>query len=522
MSNPTESVKKSSEPNGKKTWAQHFLQFIERAGNALPDPAVLFLILTAVVLLASALMNVLGVEALHPVKKEAVKAVNLLSVSGLHLLLSDLVKNFSGFAPMGTVLVTMLGFSVAEKSGLLGAVLRILVFNAPRALIVPAVLLAGVLSHTASDMGYVLLIPLAAMTFHSVGMNPIAGIAVCFAGVSGGFSANFLLSSIDPLLSGVSQEAARIIDPNYTVLPVSNWYFMAASSVLIIGMGTLIANFVTIPFLGEYKGSAQSEEVTKATREEKKGLTYAGIVIALFFLFLFFGLVPEGGFLRSLKDGSVLGSPVFPGIVAIIFFVGLLAGTAFGIGAGTIKNHADIVKAMQESMRNMAPYLVLAFFAAQFISLFNASNIGMILAVKGAEFFKGLGLGPYALILGFIPLVCVLDLFIGSASAKWVLLAPVFIPMFMLLGIAPELTQTSYRIGDSVVNIISPLMPYLPLILILLSKYDPKAKIGTIMALMLPYTIGFAISWSLLLLGWMLAGLPVGPGSQLWFQVPTP
>lgn len=505
---------RSTESNSR---LQKFLFFIERAGNALPHPALLFLILTVFVIALSAVVSVLGIEAAHPVTKKIIQSSNLLSVNGLHLILTDMVKNFTSFAPLGTVLTAMLGFSIAEKSGLLPALLRLLVMRAPRKLVIPAILMAGVLSHTAGDVGYILLIPLAAMTFHSVGMNPIAGLAICFAGVSGGFAANLLLSTADVLLSGLSQEAARIIDPAYVVTPVSNWYFMATSSFLIVAIGTLVATKITIPFAGVYTGEAPRETMTDLSRDEKRGLQLAGLTAFLLLAVIAFGIIPSDGYLRD-PAADLFHSPLLKGVVVVVFFLGALTGLAYGYGAKTFKNPNDVVNAMQEAMATMAPYLVLVFFASQFIAFFNASNVGLILAVKGSEVLKTAGLGIIPLMLGFIVLVCFLDLVIGSASAKWALLAPIFVPMFMLVGAAPELTQAAYRIADSVVNIISPLMSYFPLILAFAIKYDPRARVGTVIALMLPYSIAFLLFWSLMLFVWIFFDLPLGPGANLFYN----
>jgi aminobenzoyl-glutamate transport protein len=515
----TKQATKKSESNSVGMLTR-FLGVVERAGNALPHPAILFLILMFVVILISWIVSVLQIQAVHPIKNETIQAINLLSGHGIRVLLNDMVKNFSGFAPLGTVLVAMLGFSLAEKSGLLSTLLRLLVLKAPKNLLVPAVLFAGVLSHTAGDVGYVLLIPLAAMTFHSAGLNPLAGLAICFAGVSGGFAANILLSTADPLLGGITQEAARIIDSKYSVSPLANWYFMATSSFLIVGVGTLIANKITIPFLGEYKGKSEKGRLEKLGVNERKGLRAAGITLLLLVLWLLVGLVPESGFLRDPANTAVLNSAALKGVVAVIFLLGALPGLAYGFASKTFKKSSDVIDAMQESMVTMAPYLVLVFFAAQFISLFNYSNVGLIMAVKGSEVLKELGLGPIPLMIGFILLTVLLDLVIGSASAKWTLMAPIFVPMFMLVGIAPELTQASYRVADSVVNIISPLMSYFPLILAFANKYEPDAKVGTVIALMLPYSVGFLIFWSLMLFVWMTLGWPLGPGGALGFVAP--
>lgn len=501
-----------------KSFLQKFLDKVEKAGNALPHPAFLFLGLFLITFLISAWASYVGLSAVHPIKKEVITTVNLFSVTGLHMVFTDMVKNFTSFAPLGTVLVAMLGFSVAEKSGLIGVLLKLIVTKSPKLLIIPAVLFASTLSHTAGDVGYVLLIPLAALTFHSLGMNPLAGLAICFAGVSGGFAANLLLSTADPLLSGLSQEGARIIDPTYIVTPLSNWYFMASSTLLIVGVGTLIAKKITIPFLGNYTGSAEQIPLTEVTPAEKKALLWTSVISVLLIAFVLIGLIPTDGYLRDPK-ADIYHSPFLKGIVAFIFIWGALAGVVFGYVSGTFKKHTDVVKAMESTMSTMAPYLVLVFFGAQFISFFNASNIGLILAVKGSEAFQNMGLGLIPLMIGFIILTICLDLVIGSASAKWALMAPIFVPMFMMLGAAPELTQTAYRIADSVVNIISPLMGYFPLILAVANRYEPKAKVGTLIALMLPYSVGFMIFWCIMLFVWILLKIPVGPGAQLFYQI---
>jgi len=395
--------------------------------------------------------------------------------------------------------------------------LRLVVLRSPKFLIVPAILLAGLISHTASDIGYILLIPLSALLFYKTGRHPLAGLAICFAGVSGGFAANFLLSTADTLLSGLTQEAAHIIDPKYIVTPVSNWYFMAASSLAIILIGTFVAHRITIPFLGTYKGEGTSEKIENLSAIEKRGLLWAGLVFLSLVGLLALGLIPEAGFLRDPKTGDVLHSPAIKGVVPILFLFGALTGIAYGRVVGTLKTQNQIIEGMQDAMVTMAPYLVLVFFASQFVAVFNSSNIGMVLAVHGSDFLKSLSLSGATLMIGFVLLVCILDFMVSSASAKWALIAPVFVPMFMLLGYSPELTQASYRIGDSVVNIISPLMSYFPLILAFAHKYDPKAKVGTIMALMFPYTLAFLIFWMGLLFLWMSMEWPLGPGAGLTF-----
>ena len=508
----------AGEPGATGTVLNRFLGVIERAGNVLPHPATLFVILAAVVLILSAITAALGVSVSHPGTGETVSVVSLLTIPGLHRILTSLVTNFTGFAPLGTVLVAMLGIAVAEGSGLISAALRAVVLSAPPRLLTVVVVFAGVMSHMASDVGYVLVIPLGAMIFLAVGRHPLAGLAAAFAGVSGGFSANFLLGPTDPLLAGLTQEAARILDTAYVVTAAANYYFMAVSAMLIVLAGTWITETVVVPRFGEYRGDEKPEELKALSAAEKRGLRFALVAALLFIGTLLWGLVPSGGFLRDPATDGVLRSPFLAGIVAVIFFGGALVGLAYGIGARTVRSDSDVMKAMEKAMSTMSLYLVLAFFAAQFVAFFNWTNLGVITAVKGAELLRASGIGGIPLIISFIVMTVLLDLVLGSASAKWAVMAPVFVPMFMLLGYSPELTQAAYRIGDSVANIITPLMSYFPLVVAFAQRYDKNAGIGTIMATMMPYSVAFFILWTLLLVIWYLFGLPLGPGAGLRYE----
>lgn len=502
----------------KDSFMNRFLGFIERAGNILPHPATLFVILAFIVIILSAITAWMGVSVVHPGTGEVVRAESLLTVQGLHRILTSLVTNFTGFAPLGTVLVAMLGIAVAEGSGLISAALRAVVLSAPRRLLTFIVVFAGVMSHMASDVGYVLVIPLGAMIFLAVGRHPLAGLAAAFAGVSGGFSANLLLGPTDPLLAGLTQEAARILDKAYVVTPAANYFFMATSAVMIAIAGTWITEKVVVPRLGEYKGDEKPEELKELNKEEKRGLRYALVATLLLVGIILWGLVPSGGFLRDPQTNGILRSPFLSGIVAIIFFAGVFVGLAYGIGARTVRNDSDVMKSMEKAMATMSLYLVLAFFAAQFVAFFNWTHLGVITAVKGAEILRSSGIGGIPLIVSFVIITVLLDLVLGSASAKWAVMAPVFVPMFMLLGYSPELTQAGYRIGDSVANIITPLMSYFPLVVAFAQRYDKKAGIGTVMATMMPYSITFFILWTLLLIVWYLLGLPLGPGAGIYYQ----
>jgi aminobenzoyl-glutamate transport protein len=500
------------------SYFNRFLAMVERVGNLLPHPGTLFFGLALVVLALSAIMARTGIEAVHPGTGEMIRPVDLLTIEGMHRIFLNLVTNFTGFVPLGTVLVALLGIGVAESSGLIGTVLRLLVLSAPRSLLTLIVVFAGVLSNTASEIGYVLLVPLAAIIFLAAGRHPIAGMAAAFAGVSGGYSANLVIGTVDPLLAGLSTEAARIIDPSYEVNPLANWYFMIASTFLITAAGTWVTEKIVVPRLGEYQHEGPREKVAWLTREEKRGLAFASVMFAVLLGILLWGMVPSDGFLREIGTGDALRSVLVRGVVAFIFLGGFLLGIAYGVGAGTIRSDADVMKGMSKSMETLAMYLVLVFFMAQFVAYFGWTNLGLIIAVKGAEVLKASGLGPITLMVAFVVLSAFINMFMGSASAKWAVMGPVFIPMFMLLGYTPELTQTAYRIGDSVTNIISPMMSYFALIIAFMQKYEKKAGIGTVIATMLPYTLVFLASWVVLLIVWMLLGLPVGPGAQLYLE----
>ncbi|MEZ4387130.1 MAG: AbgT family transporter [Candidatus Krumholzibacteriia bacterium] len=493
-----------------------FLGAVERVGNALPHPATLFASLAASVVLLSGVFAAIGIEARHPGTGEMIRPVSLLSLHGLHRILTELVTNFTGFAPLGTVLVSMMGIGIAERTGLIGAALRLMVLSAPRSLLTFLIVLAGILSNTASEVGYVLLVPLGAIIFQTVGRHPLAGLAAAFAGVSGGYSANLLLGTIDPLLSGLSEEAARIIDPAYIVNPTCNWYFMIVSTFFIAAVGTWVTEKVVVPRLGRFGGAAaEGDQLSGLSDAEKRGLRWAMAAGAVFTAFLLVGTVPANGFLRDPATGDLLRSPFTSGIVAFIFAGSAVLGIAYGIGARTIRNDSDVVEGMGKSMETLGIYIVLCFFAAQFVAFFKWTNLGLIFAIKGAGALEAAGLGDIPLIVSFVLLSAMINLVMGSASAKWAIMAPVFIPMFMLLGYSPELVQATYRVGDSVTNVISPLMSYFPLIVAFMKKYEDEAGIGTVVATMLPYSIAFFLVWTVLLIAWLLLGLPLGPGAAM-------
>ncbi len=500
---------------------QSMLNWTERAGNALPHPATLFALFALSALVFSAIGYALGWEVIHPGTGEIVRPVNLLSKEGIHRILLEMVDNFTSFAPLGIVLVAMLGIGIAEQSGLINAMIRMMVLNSPKHLLTFVVVFSGILSNIASDVGYVLLIPLAGVIFLAVGRHPVAGMAAAFAGVSGGFSANLVLGTVDPLLAGLSQEAAHILDPTYMVNPTANYYFMVASTFVIAFAGTIVTEKVVEPRLGKFSGTVDETERSfdKLSQTEKKGLLMALITLLIIVAITLIGLIPENGYFRG-ADGGLLSSPLIRGVVAMLFITAGATGIAYGITTGSFKNDADVMKGMAASMKSLATYVVLVFFAAQFVAYFKWSNLGIILAVKGANVLMSADIGLIPLMILFIILAASINMLMGSASAKWAILAPVFIPMFMIMGYSPELSQVVYRIGDSVTNVISPMMSFFALIIAFVQKYEPKAGIGTIIATMVPYSIAFFIIWVILLVAWLLIGLPLGPDAGIHYVMP--
>lgn len=498
-----------------------FLNSIEKVGNALPHPATLFALFAIMVLIFSAIAHAFDWSAIHPGTHEDIDPVNLLSVDGLHRILTEMVTNFTGFAPLGIVMVAMLGIGIAESSGLIGAFIRLVVLSSPKKILTFVLVLAGIMSNVASDVGYVLLIPLGGIIFIAIGRHPIIGIAATFAGVAGGFSANLILGTLDPLLAGLSTEAARIIDPAYEVNPTANYFFMVASTVVIAFTGTWVTEKLIAPRFGKYEGPESEDTLEGLSKLEKKGLRNSVIVLLIIVAISLIGILPSEGFFRG-SDGGVLSSPLIKGVVAMLFITAGAMGIVYGFTIKKYKSDGDVMYGMGEAMKTLGLYYVLVFFAAQFVAYFKWSNLGIILAIKGADFVMSTGLGMIPLMILFIVLSGMINMVMGSSSAKWAIMAPVFIPMFMLLGYSPELSQVVYRIGDSVTNVISPMMSFFALIIAFVQKYDKNAGIGTIVATMMPYSIVFFIAWTILLIIWLQFGLPLGPGAGIYYEAVIP
>jgi aminobenzoyl-glutamate transport protein len=502
--------------NSKSSFFFRFLNLIEKGGNALPNPATLFASFAIGVLILSFVGYILDWQAIHPANGETIRVTNLLSNDGFRRIVLEMVENYTGFAPLGIVMVALLGIGIAESSGLIGSVIRLLVLKSPAKLLTFVIVFTGILSNIASDLGYILVIPLAGIIFHSVGRHPVAGMAAAFAGVSGGFSANLLIGTIDPLLAGLSTEAARILDPEYYVLPTANYYFMVVSTVLLSILGTLVTEKVVEPRLGKYEGDVKPEVMEKLSALERKGLKWVMLAGGAWILLFVIGLIPDQGFLRG-TDNTILHSPLIKGFIAFLFFMMASLGIVYGFATKKFKSDNDVVKGMSDSFKTLSSFLVLVFFAAQFVAYFKWSNLGLVLAIKGAALLQSADLSLVSLIIFFVILTGFINLLMGSASAKWAIMGPVFIPMFMLLGYSPELSQAIFRVGDSVTNIISPMMSFFALIIIYFEKYQKNTGLGTLISTMMPYTIVFTIFWTLLLIGWVMLDLPLGPEAPVHY-----
>jgi len=499
-----------------------FLNFIERAGNRLPDPSFLFIFLTLLTIIASAIAAYFNLSVTYEGFNEETGTIetitasinNLLSVDGFQYMVTNIIDNFTGFFPLGTVFTVIIGVSVTEGTGMLSVLLKRIVSKTPKALISGMVVFLGILSNIASSTGYIVLLPLGAIIFLASKRHPVAGLAAAYAGVSGGWTANLLIGSNDPLYAGISTQAANILDPNYTVQPTGNWFFMIISTIMITLIGTYITDKIVEPKLSSYSFTS-SETVKTVTDDERRGLRFAGITFLIYIILIAITIVPENGILRDPETGSLLESPFMEGIIVFIMLMFLLPGIAYGIGQGSIKSTHDVAKLMSDGISGIANFLVLIFWAAQFTAFFEYSNLGTILSVDGAQLLTNIGLTGLPLLLLFVIVAALINIIMPVDTAKWAMMAPIFIPMFLQVGLSPEVTQIAYRIGDSTTNVITPLMPFFPMIIAYFQKYDKKAGIGSVISTMLPYSIAFLIGWLLLLSAWYLFDFPLGPGAPI-------
>jgi len=508
----------------RPSWVQRSLAAVERIGNRLPDPAVLFIALLFAVWVLSWLLSYVTYDVVDPRTGAALVIRNQLSGASMTAFFSAMVTNFSHFHPVGVVLVAMLGIGVAEHTGFINAGLRAMMAVTAKWLLTPMIIMVGIVSHTAADAGYVLVIPLGGIIFYAAGRHPLAGIAAAFAGVSGGFSANFVPSSLDPMLQGISQAGAQIIDPDIVLNPLNNYFFTALSSLLIIGLGWFLTDRVVEPRLagtaldGDMHDLPTMEQLAP---EERRALRYALMTMLAAIILLVVTSLPAGSAWRDAAgELTSFQAPLMRSIVPLIFFTFLIPGVVYGVVSGSVKSSRDMIAGMSKAMTSMGYYLVIMFFIAQFVYAFGTSNLGVLLALKGADVLRQLAMPAAGTIVGIILLTGFINLFVGSASGKWGLLAPIFVPMLMQLGISPDLAQAAYRVGDSSTNIITPLMPYFPLVVVYCQRYVTSTGIGTLTAMMLPFSITFLVLWSIFLLLYWAAGLPLG--LQASYQYPAP
>ncbi len=529
-----------SEQDSNSATHRGALGWIERVGNRLPDPVFLFLYLILGLIGVSVVCAWLGVSAEHPTQRladgtaQVVSAISLLAPQNIERLWVEMPKTFTHFHPLGYVLVVMLGAGVAERSGLFATAIRSAMQGAPTRFLTPVVALVAMLANHAADAGYVVLIPLAAIVYASAGRNPLAGIAASFAGVSGGFSANLTPGQLDALLFGITESAvaASGLDANFSPNIAGNWWFIVALLFLYLPVVWYVTDRIIEPRLGAWKPEGdhaeQYSEAQALTEEQRRGLRHAGYAVlgvCLAWLLMTFGpgtpLLLDGPGTEDMAWYQQ-ANPFFRSLVAAFMILFLLAGWAYGRAAGTIRSNQDLVDMMTESMKDMGYYLVLAFVAAHFVAMFNWSNLGFISAVHGASAIERSGL-PLTIVLGLIVLFSgLLNLFVGSASAKWALFAPVLVPMLMLLGISPEGATAAYRVGDSATNMITPLMVYFPLVLVFARRWQADFGLGSLTAMMVPYGIWMLITGVLLMMLWIFLGLDLGPGAPVSYQLPTP
>ncbi len=502
-----------------KTFLQKLLDGVEIVGNKVPHPAVIFLLMSAVVIVLSHIFYLLGTsvtyQVIDPHTHKAVEATavvnSLLTVAGIRFIITSVVSNFLGFGPVGIILVAMVGVGLAEEAGLIGALIRKIVIVAPRRAITFIIVAMGVLSSVASDAGYLVLIPLGAAAFLSLGRHPIAGLAAAFAGVAAVFGVNLIITPVDGVLTEITNDAVHLLNPGSSIYVTANLYFSIVSSILLCVVCTVITERVVEPRLGEYHGERPTEESAGTSVEEARGLRFAlygliGIVIVIALLAL-----PPGAPLRNAETGALIGdSPLMNSLIVLIMLLFLVTGFAYGKGAGTINSLTEAIAAITKTFAGLGGLLFLFLVISQFLAHFNYSNLATIAAVRLADVIENANLGSLTLLIVFVVITAVVDLIIPAAIAKWAILAPIFVPLFLKLNVGPEVVLAAYRVGDSPANVITPLMAYFGMIVIFAQKYDKEAGVGTVVAMMLPYAAILYVVWTVFLVLWYLLGIPLG------------
>ncbi|NIM19893.1 MAG: AbgT family transporter [Candidatus Latescibacteria bacterium] len=495
---------------------EKFFRFIERVGNKLPHPLILFVYLCVIILTFSFITGLLKWSAVNPKSGELIVASNLISAQGFQDFMEKMITNFTHFAPLGLVLVMLMGVAITERSGFLEALIRSVIGRVPSWLVIPVIVMAGACGNIGSDAGIVVVPPIAAIIFKRMGKHPLAGLVLGYAAATAGFTANLIPAGTDVLLAAITTEIYGSFEPGAEVVATCNWYFMIAATFVLAFVGTFVAKKYTIPMCERYKLTGMEETTEKAlTPREKKGLLWAIIAGIIYLAVISLTIVPENGILRHPDAAQFMRSPFFKSLIPILFFLFVIVGYVYGKIVGTIKKSGDAAHFMIDGVRDLAPYIALVFMIAQFIAFFNWSHLDQIISIKGAELLKSSGFSGIPLFISFIIIAMFLNLFIGSGSAKWAIMAPVFVPMFYHIDLTPAFTQLLYRIGDSITNGISPLYTMFPLILGWVQQYDEDAGIGTVSSLLLPYAIFTFVAWTILLIIWYAIGLPIGVGESI-------
>lgn len=500
---------------GKERKTGGILGTIERLGNMLPHPFILFLYIIVILAVISAILAAIGVSAVNPTTGELVEVQNIISRDGLVWIVENMLTNFSTFAPLGLVLAMQMAIGLAESSGLLDTFMRRAILGVPLWALSATVLFLGINGSIASEASIIVIPALAATAFQAMGKHPIAGLIAGYAATNAGFTANVLITATDALLYGVTEEAAQLIDTSVKLTPAINWYFMIASTVLLTAAGVFVNDRIITPRLGEYRGAEKASERV-ATDIEKKGLRNTGIFTLIYIILILICVVPKNGILRG-ENGSILESPFINGLVPILIVYFILAGVVYGKTVGTIKEGGDVPKMMAESLKSLTGYVVLVFVIAQFINMFSYTNLGTIIAVNASAGLQDVGFTGIPLVISVILITIVVNFFMTSGTAKWYIFAPIFVPMFMLLGYSPAFAQIVYRIGDSIANPLTPIYPYLPIVIGMAQKYEKNTGIGTIISMTLPYSIAFLLVWIVQIVVWMVFDLPLGPGASVFY-----
>jgi aminobenzoyl-glutamate transport protein len=505
-----------------RSFLQKALDGIEKVGNMVPHPAVIFFILAGIVIVLSQILYWLGTsvsyEVIDPmtdqVEQVTTPVKGLLTADGIRFIFTSPVRNFLNFNAVGVILVAMVGVGVAEEAGLISALIRKVVLVAPRSAMTFILVFAGVLSSVASDAGYIVLIPLGAAAFLALGRHPLAGLAAAFAGVAALFGVNLLITPLDGVLTEITNDAIHIVNPSLSIDLTANMWFSIVSAVLLSFVAAFVTERIVEPGLGKYEGGVPAGSGEAMSAEESSGLRRALYAFLAVLAVICLITLPPGAPLRHPETGAIVGnSPFMDSLIIVIMLMFLASGAAYGSAVGTIKSMNDAIAAISKTFAGLGSLLFLFLVISQFLAYFNYTNMATVAAVSLGDLLESANIGAVPLLIGFVLMTTVVDVILGGAIPKWAIFAPIFVPLFMRLGISPEVTLAAYRVGDSPVNPVTPLLAYFALIVVTAQKYRKDAGVGTIIAMMLPYTGVIWLVWTVLLVVWYLVGIPLGVGT---------